>query len=88
MDGVDLESFALEVIPYGPLGRGLDLFGDGSVYLVYTPGHSEGHVSVLARTDSGWVLLAGDVGYASRSWEEHVLPGVTTSDADMDASLS
>lgn len=87
-EGVDLEPFALEEIPFGPFRRGLDLFGDGTVYLVYTPGHSEGHASVLAWTESGWVLLAGDVGYAARSWEEHVLPGVTTSDQEMDASLS
>ena len=87
-DGVDLEPFALEEIPFGPAGRGLDFFGDGTVYLVYTPGHSEGHVSVLAWTESGWVLLGGDVGYAASSWEDHVLPGVTTSDEDMDASLA
>jgi len=87
-DGVEIEPFAFEEVPYGPFGRGLDLYGDGSVVLVYTPGHSEGHVSVLARTDAGWVLLAGDVGYAARSWEQSILPGVTTSDEEMRASLS
>lgn len=87
-DGIDVDAFDLEDVPFGPHHRGLDLYGDGSVLLVFTPGHSRGHVSVLARTASGWVLLAGDVGYASRSWEEGVLPGVTTSDAEMDASLS
>lgn len=87
-DGIEIDAYAFEDVPYGPFESGLDLFGDGRIYLVFTPGHSEGHVSVLARTDSGWVLLAGDVGYASRSWEEHVLPGVTTSDEDMEASLS
>jgi glyoxylase-like metal-dependent hydrolase (beta-lactamase superfamily II) len=87
-DGIDVEPFDLERVRFGPRGRGLDLYGDGSVYLVSTPGHSRGHVSVLARTASGWVLLAGDVGYARRSWEEGVLPGVTTSDAEMEASLS
>jgi glyoxylase-like metal-dependent hydrolase (beta-lactamase superfamily II) len=86
--GTDIEPFDLERIRFGPRGRGLDLYGDGSVYLVFTPGHSRGHVSVLARTASGWVLLAGDVGYARRSWEEGILPGVTTSDAEMEASLS
>jgi glyoxylase-like metal-dependent hydrolase (beta-lactamase superfamily II) len=86
-EGVDVEPFAFEEIPFGPFGEGLDLFGDGCVYLVSTPGHSRGHVSVLVRTTSGWVLLAGDVGYATRSWEEHLLPGVTTSDDDIAASL-
>jgi Metallo-beta-lactamase superfamily len=35
----------------------LDLFGDDSVRLVSTPGHSPGHLSVLLRTASGPVLL-------------------------------
>lgn len=87
-DGISIEPFAFEDIPYGPFGRGLDLYGDGSIFLVYTPGHSKGHVSVLSRTDAGWVLLAGDVGYAARSWEQMILPGVTTSDEEMLASLS
>lgn len=86
-DGIEIDSFELEDIPFGPFETGLDLFGDGAIYLVYTPGHSQGHVSVLANTASGWVLLAGDVGYASRSWEEGILPGVTTSDEEMAASL-
>lgn len=41
-DGVDIDQFGLEEIPYGPYNKGLDLFGDGRVYLVYTPGHSAG----------------------------------------------
>lgn len=41
----------------------------------------------MAWTAAGWVLLAGDVGYEPRSWEEHVFPGVTSDDADVDASL-
>jgi N-acyl homoserine lactone hydrolase len=87
-DGTGMRRYEFEEIPFGPSRQGLDLFGDGSIYLVHTPGHSEGHVSVVTRTSAGWVLLAGDVGYAARSWEEHVLPGVTTDDAVMDASLA
>lgn len=39
-----------------------DVFGDGSVVLLYTPGHSEGHMALyvkLART--GGVVLTGDL---------------------------
>jgi glyoxylase-like metal-dependent hydrolase (beta-lactamase superfamily II) len=39
-----------------------DVFGDGSVLLLYTPGHSEGHMALyvkLART--GGVVLTGDL---------------------------
>ncbi len=43
----------------------LDLFGDGTIYLVDAPGHLPGHINVLAHTNhseggSKWVYLAGD----------------------------
>ncbi|KAI0453535.1 Metallo-hydrolase/oxidoreductase [Xylaria acuta] len=43
----------------------LDVFRDGSLYIVDAPGHLPGHISLLARTlkDNGstaWVYLAGD----------------------------
>lgn len=84
---IEIEPFAFEDLPYGPFGQALDLYGDGSIILVYTPGHSKGHLSVLTRTEAGWVLLVGDVGYASISWEQLILPGVTTGDEEMLVSL-
>ncbi|KAJ5974105.1 hypothetical protein N7481_011315 [Penicillium waksmanii] len=41
-----------------------DYFGDGSFYLLDTPGHTLSHISALARTDAfppSFVLLTGDV---------------------------
>lgn len=38
----------------------LDVFGDGSLYIVDAPGHLPGHINLLARTKHGWVYLAGD----------------------------
>ncbi|MWC27088.1 N-acyl homoserine lactonase family protein [Paenibacillus sp. MMS18-CY102] len=84
---VSITPFELAPIPHGPYKLGLDLFEDGSVYMVYTPGHSKGHCSVLVRTLQGWVLIAGDVGYAARSLEENILPGVTTSKREAQHSL-
>ncbi|KAI0057362.1 Metallo-hydrolase/oxidoreductase [Artomyces pyxidatus] len=48
--------------PVGPFPAALDLYGDGSLYIVDAPGHVPGHINVLARTstDGGWVYLAGD----------------------------
>jgi glyoxylase-like metal-dependent hydrolase (beta-lactamase superfamily II) len=40
-----------------------DLFGDGSVRLLPTPGHTLGHLSLLVRTASGPVLVCGDAIY-------------------------
>jgi N-acyl homoserine lactone hydrolase len=51
----------------GPPSNGfdhtLDLFGDGSVRLVSTVGHSPGHLSVLLRAAAGPVLVVGDAAY-------------------------
>ncbi len=44
-----------------------DVFGDGSVVLLPTPGHSVGHTSVFVDGDTGWQLLcAGDTLYTIR----------------------
>jgi len=39
-----------------------DFFGDGSMYILDTPGHLGGHIAALARTspDGSWILLVGD----------------------------
>ncbi|MEY7849018.1 N-acyl homoserine lactonase family protein [Natrarchaeobius sp. A-rgal3] len=86
-DGVDINPFALTDIPFGPYNEGLDLFGDGRVYLVFTPGHSAGQLSVLVHNGIGWILLSSDVGYAERAWADGVLPGVTDNDDEARASL-
>jgi glyoxylase-like metal-dependent hydrolase (beta-lactamase superfamily II) len=48
---------------YATFGRSFDLFGDGSVRLVFTPGHSRGHQSVILRLKDREALLAGDAIY-------------------------
>jgi glyoxylase-like metal-dependent hydrolase (beta-lactamase superfamily II) len=48
---------------YSTFGRSYDLFGDGSVRLVYTPGHSRGHQSLIVRLKDRELLLAGDAVY-------------------------
>ncbi|KAF5586545.1 metallo-hydrolase oxidoreductase [Fusarium pseudoanthophilum] len=51
--------------PLGHLKSTVDLFQDGSLYIVDAPGHLPGHINLLARTmdQDGcqkWVYLAGD----------------------------
>jgi N-acyl homoserine lactone hydrolase len=48
---------------FATFGRTFDLFGDGSVRLISTPGHTAGHQSLLLRTAAHEVLLAGDAVY-------------------------
>jgi N-acyl homoserine lactone hydrolase len=55
-------------------GRSFDVFGDGSVRLVYTPGHTSGHMSVILRTESGEVLVAGDAIFMQRTLDEDRVP--------------
>ena len=74
--GVDLKTFHLEDTGYGPHGKSLDLFGDGSVILVSVAGHTEGLCAVQINHNGKFVLLTGDCGYAPKSWKEMIRPGV------------
>ena len=59
---------------FATFGRALDLFGDGSVMLVSTPGHSDGHLSVVLRMPGREALIAGDAMYTMRTLRESHLP--------------
>lgn len=61
---------------YESFGRSVDLVGDGSIRLVYTPGHTVGHTSVILRLRGGEMLLTGDAAYARRSLDESLVPPV------------
>lgn len=65
-DGPGVEAFAT-------FGRSLDLFGDGALRLVSTPGHSPGHISVVARLSEGELVLAGDAAPSLANIEEQRL---------------
>ncbi len=54
----------------GPFERTLDLFGDGSLTLLDTPGHSAGHLAILARLREREVLIAGDAIYTMATLRE------------------
>ncbi|HEX6712057.1 MAG TPA: N-acyl homoserine lactonase family protein [Thermoleophilaceae bacterium] len=63
-----------EVSSYKSFGRTLDLFGDGSVRLAYTPGHTLGHMSIVVRTAGPEFLIAGDAAYTMRTISETAMP--------------
>jgi len=48
---------------YSSFARCFDLFGDGSIRLAYTPGHSAGHISVIARLAESDFVIGGDAVY-------------------------
>jgi glyoxylase-like metal-dependent hydrolase (beta-lactamase superfamily II) len=51
------------VSSYATFGRTFDLFGDGSVRLASTPGHTAGHQSVICRLADRDLVIAGDATY-------------------------
>jgi len=62
---VDLD--AREVDSFATFSRAVDLFGDGSVRLLSTPGHTPGHLSVLLRLADREALLTADAAYTMRT---------------------
>jgi N-acyl homoserine lactone hydrolase len=48
---------------YASFGRTFDLFGDGSIRLAYTPGHSAGHMSLVCHLAERDFVIGGDAVY-------------------------
>ena len=59
---------------FSGFARSFDVFGDGSVRVVFTPGHTLGHMSVVLRTAKGEVLVAGDAIFMRRTLDDDHLP--------------
>lgn len=52
-----------------------DVFGDGAVQLIFTPGHTLGHCSLLIRLpETGPVLLSGDVAHNGENFRLRRVP--------------
>ena len=65
-----------------------DLFGDGSVTLVSTPGHTPGSQSLLVHLkNSGFIILSGDVVHLENNFKENIVPSLNTDRAMSIASM-
>jgi N-acyl homoserine lactone hydrolase len=65
-----------------------DVFGDGSVTLLATPGHTPGHQSLLVHLrNSGFILLSGDVAHSEENFEKDIVPSLNTNKAESIASM-
>ena len=52
-----------------------DVFGDGTVMIIATPGHTPGHQSLLVRLPKrGAVILSGDMVHLRDNWEQRRVP--------------
>lgn len=74
--------FVMRAQPWGKDGfeAVLDVFGDGSVFAIYTPGHTDGSTAYLVRSTQGPVLLVGDTSHTQWGWDHGVEPGDFTRD--------
>jgi len=77
-----IREFQFSKDPDGRFEGVIDVFGDGSLFAILTPGHTAGHVSYLARTPDGAVLLTGDACHTRWGWEHGVEPGSFTFDRE------
>lgn len=61
----------------------LDVFGDGSVMIISTPGHTPGHDSLLVHLPkTGSILLSGDAVHLQTNWDNRRIPYFTTMPAE------
>lgn len=87
-DRMRLLDFDANSTPHDSFSRTVDFFGDGSMRILFTPGHTLGHCSVLLDVAGrGPVLLVGDAAYTGRNISEQHLPAFTANDSLASRSL-
>jgi N-acyl homoserine lactone hydrolase len=71
-----------------PVPLDKDVFGDGSVMMLYTPGHTPGHHSLLVKLPQmGAVFITGDLAHFRENYETNGVPTFNTDRAQTLASL-
>jgi glyoxylase-like metal-dependent hydrolase (beta-lactamase superfamily II) len=54
-----------------------DVFGDGSVTIISTPGHTPGHQSLLVKLPkTGAIVLSGDAVHFKSNWDNRRVPAI------------
>ena len=71
-----------EGIDLPPLGKAMDLFGDGSLWAISSSGHSAGHVIFLINGIDEQVLFTGDACNDHYQFETGIGPGYYSSDLE------
>lgn len=59
----------------GPFEAVVDVFGDGTTWALWVPGHTIGSTAYVVRTPAGPVLITGDASHTRWGWENGVEPG-------------
>ena len=88
VQGYVREDFDQAGLDWRPVEGELDLFGDGAIRLLSTPGHSAGHMSLLLELDeTGPVLLTADAADNRHQWDGQLRPRALYSRDDARRSL-
>jgi N-acyl homoserine lactone hydrolase len=65
-----------------------DVFGDSSVVIISTPGHTPGHQSLLVRLPhTGTVVLSGDAAHFKDNWDNRRVPSFNFNKEESAASM-
>ena len=65
-----------------------DVFGDGSVTIIPTPGHTPGHQSLLVKLPkTGALLLSGDAVHFKSNWDNRGVPAINFNEEQSRASM-
>lgn len=83
----NVKTYGFQSTRTGPQGLSLDLFGDGSITLIYAPGHSRGLTITKIENNGKYILLTSDCGYAEKSWQEMIMPGICVNRRQLRQSL-
>ena len=65
-----------------PLGRSVDVFGDGSLWAISSSGHSKGHVLYFINGMEDKVLVTGDACNTQYQFDSGIGPGTYSSDLE------
>jgi len=93
--GRGVNDYAVEALAHWLTGPGQveaiegdrDVFGDGRVVMLTTPGHTPGHYALLVRLASGPVLLTGDLYHFTEQVANRGVPPFNHDRADTLASM-
>ena len=88
--GVNFGPFAHWISSGGkvePLPNDKDVFGDGSVIILNTPGHTPGHHSLLVKLSDRNYLITGDLVHFHENYSTNGVPWFNSSRAETLASI-
>jgi glyoxylase-like metal-dependent hydrolase (beta-lactamase superfamily II) len=87
--GVDPKTFSdYQKAKIHLLDGDFDVFGDGTVRILFAPGHTPGHQILLVKLrQKGYIILAGDLYQRKQSEKDRLVPDYNTSRAETLASM-